>query len=130
MGRKREGSYSLRTLNLDPNETDKFIENLPKGTSLSESVREYIRQENEVRESEKKELPPAKGAIVNYVNYTNKVLSKKKQISLDVFAKDYEELNEKERTQFRIDYRKLGEQIQFIHTNEGKKISKFPRLPY
>lgn len=90
---------------------------------IQEEVVERYRQE-------KKESPPSKGAV-NYIESDSyKVLSKKKQISLDVFAKDYEELNEKERTQFRIQYMNLGKQIEMIHVNENSKISKFKRLPY
>ena len=53
MGRPRQGTFSTITLNLDRREVDKFESNLPRGTSLSEIVREFIHDENERIENEK-----------------------------------------------------------------------------
>jgi len=86
MARPREGSFSVVPLNLDRNEVDKFNQNFGKGR-LSEIVREYIHDENERIESEKKVMPPSKGALINYTTNPAKKIKGKEQTTLDLFAK-------------------------------------------
>jgi len=75
-------------LNLEPSETDKFLGHFPRDTSLSEIVRQYIHDEVERIESEKKVMPQTKGALINYIINSDKKLQK--QATLDIFAKEIE----------------------------------------
>jgi hypothetical protein len=64
-GRPREGNFQVRALNLDPTETDKFCDTLPRKTSLSEVIRKFIHEECERIEQEKNVIASNhdKGAI-------------------------------------------------------------------
>jgi hypothetical protein len=64
-GRPRQGNFQVRALNLDPSETDKFCDTLPRKTSLSEVIRRFIHDECERIEREKNVIASNhdKGAI-------------------------------------------------------------------
>lgn len=116
-----------KMLYLDPHETDEFIKNLPKGTSLSEIVRQFIHDENERIKTEKKGTPPSKGALNNIENSNYKYLyTNRKQSSLDMFEKvqeihkDYQEFSQEERRKFRNNLNQIIVNVVNIHRKENQ----------
>lgn len=94
MGRPKEGNYSTMTLNLERDEVERFMSNLPRFKSLSEVVRQFIHDENVRIEKEKKETPLPRGAINYVVHKTNKDFDNKQAI-LDIFPHIYDDDTDK-----------------------------------
>jgi hypothetical protein len=82
MVRPREGNFDQIPLYLDRKEFDEFEKNLPKRMSVSKAIREYIREENDRIEREKKVM----GHDVNHSPITTMLtVRSNKQNKLDMY---------------------------------------------
>jgi hypothetical protein len=90
MVRPREGNYKIISVNLDPNETDKFVERLKHNQSLSEVFRDFIKDENQRMDAEKNELASTECPILSSSLPYNNTNNKHKNFTLDVFSKPKE----------------------------------------
>lgn len=85
-GRPREGNYKIISVNLEPDETDKFVQRLKHNQSLSEIFRDFIRDENRRVESEKNLKAQNNGAIKSVGQANNVSIYRNKNLSLDLFT--------------------------------------------